>query len=288
MAEAQKLTVRPRVVLGKKVGALRRKGVLPGVVFGGAGPSTPVETDMHAFELSYRRWGNTTLLSLAGLDGGEVTALVHDVSRDPVSRQMLHVDFARVSLTEKTHADVPLHFVKESPAVRGLGAVLLHALSEVTVEAFPQDMPRSIDVDLSGLQEIDDAIFVRDLVIDATTLRILNDPEELVRKVPHPRLPAARKARSPRPPVPKPRRAPLRRPRPLRARRPPPAEAPRRPNPRSPRRSRRGTGCPRVRGSAARPHLHKGHHRARSRPHDGTAAHAREIVRPRSRRPVPS
>ena len=60
MAEAQKLTVRPRVVLGKKVGALRRKGVLPGVVFGGAGPSTPVETDMHAFELSYRRWGNTT------------------------------------------------------------------------------------------------------------------------------------------------------------------------------------------------------------------------------------
>ena len=182
MAEAQKLTVRPRVVLGKKVGALRRKGVLPGVVFGGAGPSTPVETDMHAFELSYRRWGNTTLLSLAGLDGGEVTALVHDVSRDPVSRQMLHVDFARVSLTEKTHADVPLHFVKESPAVRGLGAVLLHALSEVTVEAFPQDMPRSIDVDLSGLQEIDDAIFVRDLVIDATTLRILNDPEELVVK----------------------------------------------------------------------------------------------------------
>ena len=182
MAEAQKLSVRPRAVLGKKVNALRRKGVLPGVLFGGRADSTPVETDLHTFELSYRRWGNTTLLSLAGLDGGEVTALVHDVSRDPVSRQMLHVDFARVSLTEKTHADVPLHFVKESPAVRGLGAVLLHALSEVTVEAFPQDMPRSIDVDLSGLQEIDDAIFVRDLVIDATTLRILNDPEELVVK----------------------------------------------------------------------------------------------------------
>jgi len=182
VAEAQKLSVRPRRILGKKVNALRRKGVLPGVVFGGRADSTPVETDQHTFELSYRRWGNTTLLSLTGLDGGEVPALIYDVSRDPVTGRMLHVDFARVSLTEKTHADVPLHFVKESPAVRTLGAVLLHARSEVSVEAFPQDMPRAIEVDLSGLLEIDDAIYVRDLVIDATLIKIENDPDELVVK----------------------------------------------------------------------------------------------------------
>ena len=182
MAEAQKLAVRPRTILGKKVNDLRRKGVLPGVVFGGDANSTPVETDMHGFELSYRRWGNTTLLALTGLDGGEIPALIHDVSRDPVTGRMLHVDFARVSLTEKTHAEVPLHFVHESPAVRTLGAVLLHALSEVTVEAFPQDIPRAIEVDLSGLLEIDDAIFVRDLKVDATTITIENDPDELVVK----------------------------------------------------------------------------------------------------------
>jgi large subunit ribosomal protein L25 len=182
VAEAQKLNVRPRQVLGKKVNTLRRKGLLPGVVSGGHVDSTPVETDQHAFELSYRRWGNTTLLSLTGLDGGEIPALIYDVSRDPVSGKMLHVDFARVSLTEKTHADVPLHFVNESPAVRTLGAVLLHARSEVSVEAFPQDIPHSIDVDLSGLLEIDDAIFVRDLKVDATLIQIENDPDELVVK----------------------------------------------------------------------------------------------------------
>jgi large subunit ribosomal protein L25 len=182
VAEAQKLAIRPRAVLGKKVNALRRKGVLPGVVFGGHADSTPVETDLHSFELSYRRWGNTTLIALTGLDGGEVPALIHDVSRDPVSGRMLHVDFTRVSLTEKTHADVPLHFMKESPAVRTLGAVLLHALSEITVEAFPQDIPRAIEVDLSGLLEIDDAIYVRDLVVDATKIQIENDPDELVVK----------------------------------------------------------------------------------------------------------
>ncbi len=182
MAEAQKLSVRPRQVLGKKVNTLRRKGLLPGVVYGGRADSMPVETDQHAFELSYRRWGNTTLLSLTGLDGGEVPALIYDVSRDPVSGRMLHVDFARVSLTEKTHADVPLHLVNESPAVRTLGAVLLHARSEVSVEAFPQDIPHSIEVDLSGLLEIDDAIFVRDLKVDATLIQIENDPDELVVK----------------------------------------------------------------------------------------------------------
>src|SRR2546426_8837692 len=171
MAEAQKLNVRPRQVLGKKVNTLRRKGLLPGVVFGGHADSTPVETDQHTFELSYRRWGNTTLLSLTGLDGGDVPALIYDVSRDPVSGRMLHVDFARVSLTEKTHADVPLHFVKESPAVRTPGAVLLHARSEVSVEADPQDIPRAVDVDLSGLLEIDHAMFVPDLVIEATVMK---------------------------------------------------------------------------------------------------------------------
>jgi hypothetical protein len=66
--------------------------------------------------------------------------------------------------------------------VRTLGAVLLHARSEVSVEAFPQDIPHSIDVDLSGLLEIDDAIFVRDLKVDATLIQIENDPDELVVK----------------------------------------------------------------------------------------------------------
>lgn len=185
MAEAQKLAVRPRAVLGKKVASLRREGTLPGVIFGGHQDSTPVQTDLHSFELSYRRWGNTTLLSLQGLDGDGIPALIHGVSRNSRTGRLLHVDFQRVSLTEKTHAEVPLHFIHESPAVRSLGAVLVHARDHVTVEAFPQDIPHAIEVDLSGLVEIDDAIYVRDLVVDATTVQVLDDGDEmLVKAVP--------------------------------------------------------------------------------------------------------
>lgn len=182
MAEAEKLAVRPRQVVGKKVAQLRRDGVLPGVVFGGRKDSTSVQTDLRSFERSYRRWGNTTLLSLEGLDGDAIPALIHGVARDTMTGRLLHVDFQRVSLTEKTHAEVPLHFVHESPAVKTLGAVLVHARDHVTVEAFPQDIPHAIDVDLSPLIEIDDALFVRDLVVDKTTVRIIDDADELIVK----------------------------------------------------------------------------------------------------------
>jgi large subunit ribosomal protein L25 len=182
LAEAQKLTVRPRQVVGKKVAQLRRDGVLPGVVFGGHKDSAPVQTDLRAFERSYRRWGNTTLLSLEGLDGDAIPALIHGVARDTMTGRLLHVDLQRVSLTEKTQAEVPLHFIHESPAVKTLGAVLVHARNHVTVEAFPQDMPHAIEVDLSPLAEIDDAIFVRELVVDKTIVEIIDDGDELVVK----------------------------------------------------------------------------------------------------------
>ncbi len=182
MADPQKIAIRPRALTGKKVGRLRRGGVLPGVVFGGHKDSTPVETDMKEFERGYRRWGNTTLLSLEGLPGGEVAALIHDVSRSTLNGQLLHVDFQRVSLTEKVHAEVPLHFVGDSPAVKN-GGVLLHARSEISVEAFPQDIPHVIDVDLSKLVEIEDSLFVRDLVVDTEKVRLIDDEDGLVVRV---------------------------------------------------------------------------------------------------------
>lgn len=181
MADAQKLEIRPRTVLGKHVGALRREGRLPGVIFGGHADSTPVDTDAHAFELAFRRWGTTTLLSLTGLEA-EVPALVNGVSRDPRSGKLLHVDFVRVSLTEKTHADVPLHFGGESPAVKTHGAILVHGLEHVRVEAFPQDMPHRLEVDISKIEQIDDTVHVRDLVVDTSKVLILNEADEMIAK----------------------------------------------------------------------------------------------------------
>ncbi len=185
MADAVKLAVRKRTVLGKKTAALRRAGVLPGVVYG-QGPSEPVETDAREFEKSYRRWGSTTLLSLEGIGADGQPALITSVSRDPVTGQMLHVDFERVSLTERTRAVVPLRFLGVSPALKA-GGVLVHAIEHVRVEALPQDIPHAIDVDLTKLEAIDDAIYARDLIFDVTTMQLAERPDALVVKAVHQR-----------------------------------------------------------------------------------------------------
>jgi large subunit ribosomal protein L25 len=182
LADIQKIAVRARDVTGKKVKRLRRDGVLPGVVFGLHKDSANVQVDLREFEKGYRRWGNTTLVTLEGLTDGEQPALIHEVTRSTLNGQLLHVDFLRVSLTEKVHADVPIHFVGESPAVKG-GAVLVHAKSEVGVEAFPQDIPHAIEVDISGLLEIDDSIYVRDLKVDTTKVEIQDDGDDLLVRV---------------------------------------------------------------------------------------------------------
>jgi large subunit ribosomal protein L25 len=173
-------------VLGKKTEGLRRRGILPGVVYGHGG-SQPVETDMRAFERGYLTWGSTTLLSLEGIGGDGTPALITGVSRHPVNGKIVHVDFERVSLTERTHAEVPLHFVGSAPALK-VGGVLVHAMEHVRVEALPQDIPHSIAVDLTKLEDIDDALYIRDLVVDTTTVRIMERPDALVVKAVHQRV----------------------------------------------------------------------------------------------------
>ena len=182
MADTQKIAIKPRELTGKRVNRLRRDGVLPGVVFGGHKDSTNVQTDQREFERGYKRWGNTTLMTLEGLADGEQSVLIHDVTRSTLTGRLLHVDFLRVSLTEKVHAEVPLHFVGESPAVKG-GGVLVHAKSEINVEAFPQDIPHAIEVDLSGLLEIDDSLYVRDLKVDTSKVEVLDEADELLVRV---------------------------------------------------------------------------------------------------------
>lgn len=176
-----RLTVERRAILGRRVGQLRRRGLLPAVIYG-HGDSIPVQVALRAFELGYRNWGRTTLITLQGIDG-DIPALIRDVSRDPRTGKLLHADFFRVSLTEKVRAEVPVHFIGESPAVRNLSAVLLHAMDHLRVEALPQDIPHRFDVDLAALETMEDSIHVRDVRVATALVTLLDDPDELVVKV---------------------------------------------------------------------------------------------------------
>ena len=91
--------------------------------------------------------------------------MIHDVLRDNVRDDILHVDFYQVRLDEKITARVPLEFVGDAPAVKEKSAIINKALSEIEVEAFPQDVPHTIVIDLSVLTDFDQSIYMKDIVL---------------------------------------------------------------------------------------------------------------------------
>ncbi len=175
------LTAEPRTVLGKKVRQLRPQGKIPSHVYGRGLPSVSITIPVREFEDVYRKVGETGVLSLAYEDTDR-PVLIQGVQEDPLTGKILHVDFYQVNLREKVRVAIPIELVGESPAVASKKAVLEQPLSEVEVEALPDDLPERIAVDISGLEKIDDQVTAADLVVDRAKVTVLNDPESVVVK----------------------------------------------------------------------------------------------------------
>jgi len=156
------LSVKTRDVLGKKVKALRREGLIPAELYGHGFANVHLSLPAKEFNKVLRDAGSTSVVTL--LLGKEAKpAMIHEVARDAVTNEVIHVDLHQVRMDELVKAHVPLEFIGEAPAIKTAAAVINKAMSEIEVEAFPQDLPRSIVVDLSVLDELDKTIYVKDL-----------------------------------------------------------------------------------------------------------------------------
>ncbi len=178
--EQLELNVEKRTIVGKQVKQLRDKGIIPAVVFGHEIGSLAIQAPEKALRTVLSRAGTNHLIALKVQGQKKPTlALVRDVQRDVIKGTVTHVDFQAVVMTEKIRTTVPVHFVSDSPAVlSGLG-MLLHDLDEIEIECLPGDLISHIDVDLSALKDLDDAVHVKDLHVPPT-VAILNDPEDMV------------------------------------------------------------------------------------------------------------
>lgn len=167
-----------RTVTGKQVGALRRAGKLPAVLYGHRIDATPIMLDAHETSLTLSRLTSSSLVTVS-LDGKEYPTLVREKQRHPLKHHLLHLDFQVLSLTEKTHVKVGIELSGVAPAVKAYGAVLVTPLTELEVECLPQEMPERVVVDISGLTEPGDSIHVRDLKLPGQ-VEILTDPDEVI------------------------------------------------------------------------------------------------------------
>lgn len=174
------LRAEPRSIVGKKVRNLRREGLVPANVYGHAA-STAIQIPAKDIENTIHRAGRTQLIDLAIADE-TTTVLVKEWQRHPYKGHLLHVDFYRVAMTETLRMDVPIRLSGDAPAVKSANGTPFQPLSFLSVECLPGDIPEAIDVDISGLDEIDASIYVRDLTAPAG-VTILTDGDEMVVKI---------------------------------------------------------------------------------------------------------
>ena len=189
MADLQ-LAVDVRTVTGKKVKSLRRQGILPAHLYGRTTESQSLQAPLQRVVELLSTAGRNAIISLMINGEGEARSVVlRGVQRNPFTDELYHVDFFQVSLTEKLRADVPLVLVGEAPAVMVYNGVLLQNLDHLTIEALPTDVPPKIEVDVSGLEELEAGIFVRELNVPAN-VDVLAAPDLLVAKVEPPKIAA--------------------------------------------------------------------------------------------------
>ena len=178
------LSAEERTIFGKKVKSLRRDGKIPGHVFGKGVETEHVSVDGKTFLKTFKEAGETGLIDLKiGVEKVR-PVLVRDVSFDPITGSPVHIDFYQVNLSEKVKVPVPLVLIGEDPETVKLGeAIVLQTLNQVEVEALPTDLIENIEVDKSGLKNIDDSITLAQLNYDREKLTILADQEVIVVKL---------------------------------------------------------------------------------------------------------
>ena len=180
--DTKALKAEVRKIEGRKVKNLRLQGVLPANVYGKKVKSVAVQVSLKDFEKVYSEVGETGLVDLEV--GKEVRpVLVHNVQVNPVTDKPVHVDFLQVDLNEKVEAEVPVEISGESPAEKQALGTVVQYINEIQVEALPRDLPENFVIDVSGLTEVDQAIFVKDIKADRSKVELKGDAEAIVVKV---------------------------------------------------------------------------------------------------------
>lgn len=177
------LKVANREILGKKVKHLRRQGITPVHVFGHGIESLALQCDTKELERVLSQAGQTRLVNLKlAREKKPRTVVVREFDRDWRRGELVHVDFYQVRMEEKIRLEIPVVLIGEAPALKSKTNMLDHALGTLTVECLPAKIPGSIQVDISYLSELDQAIRVKDIPLDKD-ITVLNNLDLVVAKI---------------------------------------------------------------------------------------------------------
>jgi large subunit ribosomal protein L25 len=183
MAEALRVEARLRETFGKNVARrLRSTGLVPGVIYGGGGPSLAIALDpRHISHLIRSEAGHTAILTLEVPGAEPARVMLKEWQMEPVYGHLLHVDFVRITRDTRVRLRVPIHITGEPQGVKVQGGIFEFVLREVEVECLPDDIPERITADVTDLM-IGRNLRVENLPV-AKGVTVLTDPDRVVAHV---------------------------------------------------------------------------------------------------------
>ncbi len=182
-----------------KVNRLRKRALLPAVVYGEGKKSLSIQlVSKDLLHLMRVHKGESFVITLRIKDGAQSqdkSVLIKQIQHDPVSDEIVHIDFHEISLTKTIRVKVGLVATGEAVGVKQDGGILDHTMWELEIECLPTQIPESIEVDVSNLK-IGDALHIKDLSLPQG-VKVLSDPGATVLAVSMPTkeaVPAAEEA----------------------------------------------------------------------------------------------
>lgn len=181
--ESVTLSAEKRTAQGKRVRFLRREGVTPTHLIGHNVRSLSLQCKTNELENVIKRAGKSRIVSLRiASEKIPKKVFIKEIQRDPVRNILQHVDFYQIKMTEKMKADIPLVLTGEAPALKTKGYILSQLLTSVTVESLPDKLPPSISIGIAALEDLHDAIYVKDVAL-ADDVTMITDSESIIVKI---------------------------------------------------------------------------------------------------------
>src|SRR4051812_11707234 len=168
-----------RVTGSRPSNRLRGEGKVPGTVYGLGTDAISVSVDWRELRHALTTEAGLNALINIEIDGhaSELT-IVKELQRHPIKRNVLHIDFLRVSRDVAIEVEVPIVMIGEAEEVIRNDGLVEQAMFQLTIRAKPGSIPNELTADISGLT-IGDAVRVRDLQLPAGVETEV-DPEEPV------------------------------------------------------------------------------------------------------------
>jgi len=162
---------------------VRRLNLIPGIVYGGDSKPTNIQADRKAYDRIYHQHAGESLIYHLNLvdEGKKVSdfpAIIKDVQLHPVTDEIIHIDFNRISLDKEIEIKVKVLPKGEAVGVKRDGGTLEHLMWELEVICLPTNIPHHLEADVTNLG-VHDSIFVKDLVLPAG-VSTKHDPESVV------------------------------------------------------------------------------------------------------------